>query len=71
MHVSYFIGGPLNKKRTETKLNVCYQIIFRDKKHIVHLYEKFTANESETFVCYRYLGPAEKKHDGGWAPTSS
>jgi len=65
------MGGPLNRKRTKTKLNVSYQIIFRDKKYIVHLYEKFVSNKSETFVCYRYLGPAEKNQDGDWTPTST
>jgi hypothetical protein len=69
-HTSYFIGGPLNKKKTVTQLNVCRQIIFRDKQNIVHLYEQHSFDKEKAFVCYRYLGPATKNFDGEWIPNS-
>lgn len=66
MHASFFLGGPLHKKKTETQLNICTKIIFRDKQHIVHLYEKIGTNEDKTKVFYHYVGPAEKNQDGEW-----
>ena len=70
MHTSCFIGGPLHKKKTVTKLNVCTTIIFRDKHYIVHLYESIGMNEDKTKVFYHYVGPAEKNADGEWKPIS-
>jgi hypothetical protein len=68
MHTSFFIGGPLHRKKTDTKLNICRTVIFRDKQYHVHLYEKIGINDDSTKVFYHYLGLAEKNQDGEWIP---
>jgi len=68
MHSSIFLGGPLNRRKTETQLNISEKIIFRDKQHIVHLYEKVESASNNTKVFYHYVGPAEKNQDGQWTP---
>lgn len=69
-HTSYFIGGPINKKKTVTQLNVCDKIIYRDKQGIVHLYHQDSFNEEKAFACYLYVGPAEKDSNNQWVPIS-
>jgi len=56
MYVNYFIGGPLHRKKTNSRVVPAVKIVFKDSNKVIHIYDKLKVTSNEFHACYRYAG---------------
>ena len=59
MYVSYFIGGPLHRKKTSSRVAPAVKILFKDSDKVIHVYNELKIANNEFHACYRYAGTSD------------